>query len=388
MSLSAIERAATVCIALTGCTAVGLPIDRANPAADASALSSADLAAPSGPDLGTRILDFAQSADAPDLGSIADMTSPRDLACAANVQNDPQNCGTCGHSCLGGACSYGACQPILLSAIGDNPTHLALSGDFVYWTDDKAFAVMKSPASGGPSTVLADNQGYLMTIATDGIDVFWTAQLPAPDDSGVMTTTVDGGPVATLATGFYNPIALAVGDDAAYVDDAIHLWKAPRDGSAAYSLTTVNGTGNRIWVDATHVYFNDCAYSGCTGYRMPRDGSQAPAVVSAFFETVDDISVFFADPNPGGTLFRKDKNATTSAPILRMPQPSVIVANGDELFDLAGYGGTTATVSRAPTGGGVLATMATVPALNALDIVADAKRVAFIAGNQLWAVAR
>ncbi|MGH7330267.1 MAG: hypothetical protein ACREJX_18125, partial [Polyangiaceae bacterium] len=31
-----------------------------------------------------------------------------------NTANDPKNCGTCGHDCLGGGCSAGACQPILV----------------------------------------------------------------------------------------------------------------------------------------------------------------------------------------------------------------------------------------------------------------------------------
>ena len=31
--------------------------------------------------------------------------------CATNLNDDPYNCGACGHSCLHGACSAGACQP-------------------------------------------------------------------------------------------------------------------------------------------------------------------------------------------------------------------------------------------------------------------------------------
>jgi hypothetical protein len=32
-----------------------------------------------------------------------------------NVQTDPANCGYCGHDCLGGGCTAGVCQPVVLA---------------------------------------------------------------------------------------------------------------------------------------------------------------------------------------------------------------------------------------------------------------------------------
>lgn len=51
------------------------------------------------------------------------------------LQTDPLNCGVCGHSCLGGLCTAGKCQPFAIAdgiGIGGD---IAVSDGFVYWTD-------------------------------------------------------------------------------------------------------------------------------------------------------------------------------------------------------------------------------------------------------------
>jgi hypothetical protein len=46
-----------------------------------------------------------------------------------DTNTDPNNCGACGHNCLGGACVAGQCQPVILSANQSQPTFLTLDGD-------------------------------------------------------------------------------------------------------------------------------------------------------------------------------------------------------------------------------------------------------------------
>ncbi len=48
---------------------------------------------------------------------------------------DQKNCGACGHDCLGGECKGGACQPVEL-AEEDGPLEaIAVSGEWVYWSN-------------------------------------------------------------------------------------------------------------------------------------------------------------------------------------------------------------------------------------------------------------
>lgn len=71
--------------------------------------------------------------------------APGDAPCTG-AQSDPQNCGRCGHDCLGGACMGGACQPVALSSADAYPTSLVAydrSGGRVeaYWAQEGAVGV-------------------------------------------------------------------------------------------------------------------------------------------------------------------------------------------------------------------------------------------------------
>ncbi len=54
-----------------------------------------------------------------------------------NVQSDPANCGRCGHSCLGGACTNGACGAFdYYVPSGASPERVAADGSYVYWVNN------------------------------------------------------------------------------------------------------------------------------------------------------------------------------------------------------------------------------------------------------------
>jgi hypothetical protein len=47
---------------------------------------------------------------------------------------DANNCGSCGHSCLGGTCAAGKCQPAtIVTGVGDNPVVLGVDTQYVYY---------------------------------------------------------------------------------------------------------------------------------------------------------------------------------------------------------------------------------------------------------------
>jgi hypothetical protein len=78
-------------------------------------------------------------------------TTACDDACV-NEQTDPNNCGACGHGCLGGTCAAGTCQPITLvstsNAAGGN---VVVDDTSVYW-DNQANQVLSCPLGGGCSS--------------------------------------------------------------------------------------------------------------------------------------------------------------------------------------------------------------------------------------------
>jgi hypothetical protein len=97
------------------------------------------------------------------------------LTCAASytqcakdcvdLQSDPKNCGSCGHDCVGGACSAGQCQPWVVAQ--------TTQGDLIPW---------------GPA-------GARGLIVSDGVNAVWFDR-----DTGVLEAPISGaGPTIILA---------------------------------------------------------------------------------------------------------------------------------------------------------------------------------------------
>jgi hypothetical protein len=56
-----------------------------------------------------------------------------------NLNTDPNHCGSCGHSCLGGACNAGQCQLRILADLGARQFQLKVVGDTLYSSDAGSF---------------------------------------------------------------------------------------------------------------------------------------------------------------------------------------------------------------------------------------------------------
>jgi len=87
-------------------------------------------------------------------------------ACTADIATDANNCGRCGHSCLGGTCSQGRCQAQVLVGSEAQPTYLALHDDRVMYKAIRKFgsfdneALVSVPLTGGaPSTQVTGLDG-------------------------------------------------------------------------------------------------------------------------------------------------------------------------------------------------------------------------------------
>lgn len=97
----------------------------------------------------------AAAPDANDAGPDADADAGGGCG---DLQTDPHSCGTCGHDCLGGACSLGACQPYVLADLGTNDLRaLALGATDVFWTNattNQLQTTKKTSVNGAAETVV------------------------------------------------------------------------------------------------------------------------------------------------------------------------------------------------------------------------------------------
>jgi hypothetical protein len=140
-------------------------------------------------------------------GASLDGASPScDLA---TTGADPANCGRCGHSCLGGACANGACQPLVLgTSVGEPVVDLAVDATHVLW------ATSTSPESG---------PGHLWACPKSGCK------------GAAQSLAAPGEPVASLG-----------GDGLTAFGSLSYGWKRVFQISAAGNLDTVPGIDHAV----------------------------------------------------------------------------------------------------------------------------------------------
>jgi hypothetical protein len=260
-----------------------------------------------------------------------------------DTNSDGKNCGACGHDCLGGLCSAGACLPVLLYEDDDNtpqglavdatqvywvdseglvqsvskdggarsllatvargPTEIALGGDALYWVSQDGTLRRLAPGDPGPVT-LASAGGESFGLAVTPTTLYWTTT--EFDNAGsqlgaVLATPLDGGLSVPVATGQNVPAWIVAGDTAVdWIDvnselpmASSSLMQAPLDGGAPVALIAAvagqsSGTGG-IAIDASFVY----AANGNLA-KLPRDGGPTVPLASGYdnFIAVDATGIY------------------------------------------------------------------------------------------------
>lgn len=330
-----------------------------------------------------------------------------------DTNSDGDNCGACGHSCLGATCSGGACVAVILTT--GAPADLAVDQTNVYWTDGTNGNVKRCPIAGcsdggetlfvgsganlggaglvagialqGSRVVFAENTagmgevyacptdgcgtapapfaretgGQVGAVAADATNVYWTSTL----DQSVHECPIDG------CAGPY-PTALAIGSV-----NALDPWGlVVRDGRfyfayAQYGFGFSEGVGG-------------CSIAGCTctmgACVLPSPVASAPAVtalaagMSGIFWTSESTNEIIA--NPIGT------NSPAAASLLgRATVPGKIAVDPDENVYFTTQ--QPQAIYRCAAGGcGDKPTVAASGLGSLGDIVVDAKRIYAVTGTQ------
>jgi len=169
-----------------------------------------------------------------------------------DFQTDPQNCGTCGHDCLGGACEQGACLPFVLSTEGTEPASVEVDASHVYWAAGSS--IFRVSKQGGASQRVADDLWNLSDIEVDGTTVFYVtdADMEATDVGAVPT---EGGS-PTLLGKAEGPDGMAVDEGYIYwASRYLGVYRMPKAGGAAEQLDSTTSLAVRIAIDTTSVYW-------------------------------------------------------------------------------------------------------------------------------------
>jgi hypothetical protein len=212
---------------------------------------------------------------------------------------DPQNCGTCGHGCDGGACQAGSCAPlppgVLVTGQASPALSIATDGTSVYWLNQGTLSgpggkgggiyingqVMKCAIGGCKNSpiILAaggDQSDALPTVpsalALDATSVYWTGGglVMACNLGGcackptVLTTDSTDSTGVTVAAGFAFWTQ--------YDDEKV--MSCPSTGCTGSPTTVASGQGGPLGMtaDSTNVYWTNytgsvmrCTLPSCAG---------------------------------------------------------------------------------------------------------------------------
>jgi hypothetical protein len=239
-----------VCLLLIGCG--GSP----------STLSGDDTP---GDDVDGGVLTDASTEDATD-------SQPADASvCTANTQVDPNNCGTCGHSCLGNACNAGTCASTRLddgntTGFGDVYT----DGLFAYYTGfsgtTNPHRLWRIPLSSGTASYLGVivNPTPMSQVAFDGTDFYVVEpnRIDTIDRGNVRkigkepfseTTLINFLEPTTTATFIHNGFVYWATDiDGANGGD---IKKMPLAGGAVSTISVGTGLVQYMETDGVNVYW-------------------------------------------------------------------------------------------------------------------------------------
>jgi hypothetical protein len=260
------------------------------------------------------VVDVGAEADAPPV-------------CAETASSN--NCGECGHSCLGAACVFGlwcvsesvanlpytdivgialdstnvygvgtfgadgtvgrvakanTATVVVLAAKAGLPVRVVARGTDLYWTTKApsgGIAHARTDGDGGSppdASFLVSQPSSPLTIAANDTSIFWTT---APERGEVWRTSRASPDPPTRV--WEGPDAMAVAIDSEFIYWTVggadgRIMRAKLDGSDKVPLVASTPWPNAIMVDNTHVYWTASppAAAGGTIMRAPKEGGSPP----------------------------------------------------------------------------------------------------------------
>lgn len=160
----------------------------------------------------------------------ADCDGVSQNGCETPVNSDPGNCGSCGHSCMGGQCVGGNCRPALVAAAAW-PAYVATDSASIYFSiqgtaengfNDGAVRRLAILGSAAQTTVVA-NLANPRALAVDGTNVYWVDASglgAAPKDQSSPGGVSDAGPLLSWTLETSGGLSLALSPTRVYAGSA------------------------------------------------------------------------------------------------------------------------------------------------------------------------
>jgi len=172
--------------------------------------------------------------------------------CETDGITDSENCGACGHDCLGGECKASTCQPLELAKGQPMAWGIAVDAQRVYWSNQGSGEILSLPLAGGTPTKLATGQNDPGDLVIDDQFVYWTN---FSSGGAVMRISKTATNLMQISNGT-GPWGLTV--------DATNAWFTNSDGTirqvakgggSATTVVSAEQDPKGITADATHLFW-------------------------------------------------------------------------------------------------------------------------------------
>ena len=283
--------------------------------------------------------------------------------CTGPLTSDPNHCGTCGHSCLGGACTNSICQPIPLAQGQKHPWGIVIDtkpDGFVYWGNDSDDqdddSILKVGKDGSGLLELAHTpQGQVSSprsLALDDTFVYWANGNSDDLDPGRIAKCKIGGCGSNgtlLISNLHEPQSMVIDDSQMYwieKDGARVARAAKADGTNAATITeglfAVGPVDYSIASDATYLYFAARNVIGRVAKTTSTTdaGTTFDTIVNGVYTVgvaVDDTNVYWASEDDPGLVQYAPKTGLTNGAVAttlasELPNPHAIAVDDKNVY--------------------------------------------------------
>jgi len=307
-----------------------------------------------------------------------------------DTMTDRDNCGACGHSCLGGQCAAGKCQPVRLANVFGYPHQLVVDATHVYFTERRGMQmshVYRAPIAGGATMDLATIPTLANGLQLSGGNVYVAVgEIPQlyriPQAGGApvpLVTGADGGAPTSLVID---------GNRIIYATTRPMLSVVPLAGGAVADFANVGDVQalpQNLAIAGGYLYYANFGATGNVG-RVPLSGGAPTPLASQpnAFDIVSDGTNAWFTAYADGQVKRVPVSGGTAEPIATgQDHPTGIAFDGQYVYwtnfvpqSLNG-GSPDGSVVRAPIDGGAVEVLAA--GLNGpYDIAVDARAVYWV----------
>jgi hypothetical protein len=135
--------------------------------------------------------------------------------------------------------------PAQLASSQINPGAIAVDDTYVYWADISTGDIQRVPKQGtGAAPTTLSTGAHAAGLASDGVTLFWLDVPPSLKNSAVMSVPIAGGTASTVASGFDGGITLALDGVYVYWTCRAGVLRAPKSGGTATTLVSSQPTQN------------------------------------------------------------------------------------------------------------------------------------------------